>query len=140
MVARLAIGAGARMAPVAKPWSEGHMKPMEQEIRRPEYVPRKHDRAVSSLNCLMAAAGLTVMMLCLLGATAAISAWAVAKLVGLPDFLSLALLVLFEIPVAWTVAWTAGRAWHIERRLAGGKDVDAPIFKVFHYFKSGTAS
>ncbi len=112
---------------------------MEQEIRRPDYVPRKHDRTSSTLNCFMAAAGLTLMMLCMLGAAAAISAWAVAKLFGFPDALLLALVILFEIPVLWVVIWTAGRAWHLERRLAAGKDMDQPIFKMLHYFKRSTA-
>ncbi len=112
---------------------------MEQEIRRPDYVPRKHDRTSSTLNCLMAAAGLTLMMLCMLGAAAAISAWAVAKLFGLPDSLLLAMVILFEVPVLWVVIWTAGRAWHLELRLASGKDMDQPVFKLLHYFGRSAA-
>jgi hypothetical protein len=118
---------------------EGIWEIMEQEIRRPDYVPRMHDRTSSALNCLMAAAGLTLMMLCMLGVAAAISAWAVAKLFGFPDMLLLAFIVLFEIPVVWVVIWTAGRAWHLERRLASGKDMDQPVFKMLHYFKGGSA-
>jgi hypothetical protein len=110
---------------------------MEQEIRRPDYVPRKHDRTSSVMNCFMAAAGLTLMMLCMLGAAAAISAWAVAKLFGLPDSFLLVMVVLFEIPVLWVVIWTAGRAWHLELRLASGKDMDQPVFKLLHYFGRG---
>jgi hypothetical protein len=119
--------------------SEGIWAIMEQEIRRPDYVPRTHDRTSSALNCLMAAAGLTMMMLCMLGVASAISAWAVAKLFGFPDTLLLIFIVLFEIPVVWVVIWTAGRAWHLERRLASGKDMDPPIFKMLHYFRGGSA-
>lgn len=113
---------------------------MEQEIRRPDYVPRNHDRASSTFSCFLAASGLTLMMLCMLGAAAAISAWAVAKLLGLNDALLLVLIALFELPVLWTVIWIAGRAWHLERRLAAGKDMDQPVFKMLHYFKGSTGS
>jgi hypothetical protein len=113
---------------------------MEQEIRRPDYVPRTHDRTSSAFNCFLAAAGLTLMMLCLLGGAAAISAWAVAKLIGLPDSLLLVLVVVFELPVLWIVIWTAGRAWHMERRLAAGKDMDQPVFKMLHYLTRGPVS
>lgn len=108
---------------------------MEQEIRRPDYVPRQHDRTSSSFNCFLAAAGMTAMMLCLLGSAAAISAWALAKLFGFGDQLLLGLVVLFELPVLWVTIWTAGRAWHLERRLASGKDMDQPVFSLFHYFR-----
>jgi hypothetical protein len=111
------------------------MRTMEQELRRPDYVPRQHDRTSSNMNCFLAAAGMTAMMLSLLGSAAAISAWAIAKLLGLNDQFLLALIVLFEIPVLWATIWTAGRAWHLERRLASGKDMDQPVFKLFHYFK-----
>jgi hypothetical protein len=113
---------------------------MEQDIRRPDYVPRTHDRASSAFNCFMAAAGLTLMMLCLLGAAAAISAWAMAKLAGLPNSLLLVLVAIFELPVLWVVIWIAGRAWHLERRLASGKDMDQPVFKLLHYLKGGAAA
>lgn len=113
---------------------------MEQEIRRPDYVPRNHDRTSSAFNCFMAAAGLTLMTLFMLGAAAAISAWAVAKLFGLNDTLLPALVALFELPVLWTVIWVSGRAWHLERRLASGKDMDQPVFKMLHYFRGGTGS
>ena len=113
---------------------------MEQEIRRPDYVPRKHDRASSNFNCFLSAAGLTLMMLCLVGSAAAITGWAVAKLIGLPDSMLLVLVGLLELPVLWLTIWTAGRAWHIERRLAAGKDMDPPVFKMLHYFNKPAGS
>jgi hypothetical protein len=39
--------------------------------------------------------------------------------------------------VLWATGWTAGRAWHVERRLAQHLDVDVPVFKLGHYFKRG---
>jgi hypothetical protein len=111
---------------------------MEQELRRPDYVPRQHDRTSSTLNCFLAAAGMTAMMLCLLGSAAAIAAWAIAKLVGGGDTVLYVLIVLFQLPVLWITVWTAGRAWHLERRLASGKDMDQPVFKLFHYFQKST--
>jgi hypothetical protein len=107
---------------------------MEQEIRRPDYVPRVRDRTSSTLNCFLAALGVTLVTACLFGAAAATSAWAVAKLMGFPDWALYAFLALVAIPVLWLTVWTAGRAWYLERRLASGKDVDNPVFKMVHYF------
>ena len=39
------------------------------------------------------------------------------------------------VPVLWATIWTAGRAWHVERRLEAGLDVDAPVFKLMHYWR-----
>lgn len=111
---------------------------MEQEIRRPDYVPRQHDRTASSLNCALAAIGVTAMTLCLVGSAAVTAVWAIARLsifdASMDTVKILAALVM--IPVVILSIWTAGRAWHLERRLAAGKDVDAPVFKIFHYFRN----
>jgi hypothetical protein len=111
------------------------MVAMEQELRRPEYEPRKHDRAVSDLSCALAAVGVTLMTLCLVGAAAVTSVWAVAKLFGGSDTVIQVLAALVCIPVITLAIWTAGRAWHLERRLARGQDVDIPVFRIFHYFR-----
>jgi energy-converting hydrogenase Eha subunit E len=111
---------------------------MEQEIRRPDYVPRQHDRAASSLNCALAAIGVTLMTLCLVGSAAVTTVWAVAKLFGASDQVVMVLAVVSLIPVLALSVWIAGRAWHLERRLAAGQDVDSPIFSVLHYFKKAT--
>ncbi len=108
---------------------------MEQEIRRPEYVPRKHDRAASALNCALAAIGVTLMTLCLVGSAAVTAVWAVAKLFSASNQTVMILAAFAMIPVLALSIWTAGRAWHLEQRLAAGQDVDAPVFSVMHYFK-----
>lgn len=108
---------------------------MEQEIRRPDYVPRKHDRAASSLNCALAAIGVTLMTLCLVGSAALTTVWALSKLIGVSDTTMLVLAGLIMVPVVALSIWTAGRAWHLERRLSAGQDVDVPVFSIFHYFR-----
>ena len=113
------------------------MTSMEQEIRRPDYVPRQHNRAASSLNCALAAIGVTLMTLCLVGAAALTTVWAISKLMGVSDTVLMVLAVLVTIPVLALSIWTAGRAWHLERRLARGQDVDTPVFGVLHYFRKG---
>ncbi len=113
------------------------MASMEQEIRRPDYVPRQHDRAASSLNCALAAIGVTLMTLCLVGSAALTSVWAVAKLVGVSETTMMVMAAIAMLPVIALSIWTAGRAWHLERRLARGQDVDTPHFGVFHYFRKG---
>jgi energy-converting hydrogenase Eha subunit E len=121
--------------PIAKSAASGHMVGMEQEIRRPDYVPRKHDRAASSLNCALAAIGVTLMTLCLVGAAALTTVWAVSKLLGVSDTTMMVLAGLVSIPVIALSIWTAGRAWHLEQRLARGLDVDTPVFNMLHYFR-----
>lgn len=111
------------------------MADMEQELRRPEYVPRKHDRAVSSMNCAMAAIGLTLMTLCLVGSAALTAVWAIGILIGANQTVFLILSALVAIPVLGLSIWTAGRAWYLERKLSQGADVDKPVFDVFHYFR-----
>ncbi len=121
--------------PIAKTDVKEHMAVMEQEIRRPDYVPRLHDRTASSLNCALAAIGVTLMTLCLVGAAALTTVWAVSKLAGVSDTTMMVLAALVSIPVVALSIWTAGRAWHLERRLARGQDVDTPVFSVLHYFR-----
>jgi hypothetical protein len=111
------------------------MAMMEQEIRRPDYTPRKHDRTSSTFNCLLAALGITAMTFCLVGSAAVTAVWAISKLFGLSDTVILIGAVLVGIPVLWATVWTAGRAWHLERRLAVGQDVDTPVYSLLHYFK-----
>jgi hypothetical protein len=121
---------------VAKSAGKVHMTAMEQEIRRPDYVPRQHDRSASSLNCALAAIGVTLMTLCLVGAAAVTTVWAVGQLFGAGYNAILIGSGLIMIPVLALSIWTAGRAWHLERRLARGQDVDVPVFQVLHYFKN----
>ena len=113
---------------------KGHITTMEQEIRRPDYVPRVRDRSSNTFNCFLAALGITLVTFCLFGAAAITSAWAIAKLMGFPDWALVAFMVIMAIPVLWLTVWTAGRAWYLERRLANGGDVDTPVYKMLHYF------
>lgn len=114
---------------------QGHISAMEQEIRRPDYVPRVQDRTSSTLSCFIAAAGVTLMTLCLLGSAAVVSVWAIANLLGLGQTVMFILIALVMAVVVAITMWTAGRAWYLERRVALGGDVDAPVFKTFHYFQ-----
>jgi hypothetical protein len=108
---------------------------MEQEIIKPESAPKTSSQAFSPLGCFLAAAGVTLLTFCLVGAAAAASVWAFSKLLGLPDNVLLVLLGLVAIPVIAATIWTAGRAWHVERRLAQHLDIDSPVFKMSYYFK-----
>lgn len=92
-------------------------------------------QAFSPFGCFLAAAGVTLLTFCLVGAATAASVWAVAKLVGLPDTLLYGSLVLAAIPVLAGTFWISGRAWHVERRLAQGLDIDTPVFKMGYYFR-----
>ena len=81
----------------------------------------------------MAALGGTLLAL-VFSITSVVSVcWALVTLVGLPQFILWALLVLGLIPVAWATAWTAGRAWHVEQLLEKGGDTDQPAFELGAY-------
>jgi uncharacterized paraquat-inducible protein A len=83
-----------------------HIRGMEQDIIKPQSTPKAGKQAFSSLGCFLAAAGATLLTLTLLGAAAAASAWAFAKLMGFPDSIFYALLVLVAVPVVWATIWT----------------------------------
>jgi hypothetical protein len=108
---------------------------MEQEFLKPETAPKLSSQAFSPFGCFLAAAGVTLLTFCLVGAAAAASVWAFSKLLGLPDTALLVLLGLSTIPVIAATVWTAGRAWHVERRLAQHLDIDTPVFKLSYYFR-----
>jgi hypothetical protein len=111
------------------------MTAMEQEITKPETTPKGGSQAFSPLGCFLAAAGVTMLAATKLGAAMVATVWAVSKLIGFPDTLMYGLMALGAVPVLWATVWTAGRAWHVERRLAQHLDVDQPVFKLGYYFK-----
>jgi hypothetical protein len=126
----------ARRADIAIPEAMAHISAaMDQDIIKPESSPRSASQAFSPLGCFIAAAGVTLLAFCLLGSAALTTVWAFAKLWGLPDAMTLVFIVLSMVPVLWATIWTAGRAWHVERRLAGHMDIDVPVFSLLHYFK-----
>jgi hypothetical protein len=108
---------------------------MEQEILKPSSNPKSGKQAFSPFGCFLAAAGVTLLTFCLVGAAAAASVWAFSQLMGLPNTAAFVLAGLVAIPVLWATIWTAGRAWHVERRLAAHLDVDTPVFRIGYYFR-----
>ena len=112
------------------------MTAMEQELIKPDLAPKASSQAFSPLGCFFAAAGVTLLAFCLWGAAALTTIWAFSKLFGFPDMLTYGLMALGLIPAIIATIWTAGRAWHVERRLAQHQDIDVPVFKLFHYFKN----
>jgi hypothetical protein len=110
-------------------------KNMDQEIIAPETPPKGSAQGFSPFGSFVAAAGATLLMLCFLGSAMVATVWAFAKLIGVPDLAMYAVLALGVIPVVWATVWTAGRAWHVERLLASGKDIDVPVFNLSYYFK-----
>ncbi len=111
------------------------MNPMEQEFIRPDNQPAPSAQALSPFGSFLAAAGATLLTFCLVGAAAAASVWAFSKMIGLPDIVIQVLLVLVAIPVFMATFWVAGRAWHIEQRLARGLDGDTPVFNMMYYWR-----
>lgn len=110
---------------------------MEQEIIKPDTTPKSGSQAFNQFGCTLAAAGATLMILCMTGAAMVATVWAFSKLIGLPDVVMYGFLALGFVPVLWATVWTAGRAWHVEQLLARGADIDVPVFKFNHYFRRG---
>ena len=114
---------------------KAHMAEMETELLTPEKTPPSARHGTGLLGCILAASGSTLSTFCLLGAAAAAATWAIANLLGIPEMMLWGLMALAFIPVLWATVWTAGRAWHVERRLEDGLDVDVPVFSMTHYFR-----
>lgn len=111
---------------------------MEQEIINPDKTPKGMAQALSPVGLVLAALGATLLTLCLLGAAAVASVWAFSKMLGFPDIMIEGLLVLVAIPVLMATFWTAGRAWHVEQRLARGLDADTPVFSTTYYWRKNS--
>ena len=113
------------------------MSAMDQEILKPDSQPQRGSQAFSPLGCFLAASGVTLLAFCKLGAAMVATVWAASKLFGFPDIMMYGLMAIGAVPVIWATVWTAGRAWHVERRLAQHLDIDKPVFKLGHYLKRG---
>lgn len=110
---------------------------MDQDILKPEGKPPVSSQALSPLGCFIAAFGATLLVFTKAGAAMVVTVWAFSKLLGLPEYLMLAVMALGAIPVLWATLWTAGRAWEVERRLARHEDVGTAAFNLGHYFRKG---
>jgi hypothetical protein len=82
----------------------------------------------------LAALGATLLALVFAATSVVAILWATVTLLGLPQFFLWGLAALGVIPVIWAGAWTAGRAWHVERLLEKGGDIDQPAFTLRAYF------
>jgi hypothetical protein len=111
------------------------MPGMSQEIIKPDRSPKPGQQAFSPFGCFLAAAGATLLTFCLVGVACVASVWAFSKMIGLPDVVIEVLLAASAIPVLLATFWTAGRAWHVEQRLAQGLDIDIPVFQMVHYWR-----
>ena len=107
---------------------------MSDDIIRPDPAPAPQSHAMGPFSSFLAAAGIALMSLSMLGAAAAATVWAACRLMGIPDSFLYVFLALAAIPVLWTTIWSAGRAWHVERRLEDGLDIDPPVFRLLHYW------
>ena len=84
---------------------------------------------------LIAALGATILAFVFSSTSVVAVVWALATLLGLPDVVLWILLAFGLVPILWTTLWTAGRAWHVEKLLESGRDVDQPVFKLQAYLK-----
>jgi hypothetical protein len=108
---------------------------MNDEIIRPDAAPAPGQHAMGPFPSFLAAIGVALMAISMLGAASAATVWAASRLMGLPDSFMFGLMALGALPVLWATVWAAGRAFHVERRLEDGLDIDQPVFKLFHYWR-----
>jgi hypothetical protein len=107
---------------------------MTDEIIRPQQAPAPGQHAMGPLSSFLAATGVALMAVSMLGAASAATVWAASRLMGLPDSIMFVLMAIGALPVIWATIWSAGRAWHVERRLEDGLDIDQPVFRLFYYW------
>jgi hypothetical protein len=108
---------------------------MTEEIMRPQVSQPPGQHAMGPFPSFLAAIGVALMAVSMLGAASAATVWAASRLMGLPDTFMYGLMALGALPVIWATIWAAGRAFHVERRLEDGLDIDHPVFKLFHYWR-----
>jgi hypothetical protein len=108
---------------------------MTQEIIPPENIPPQNNQSLGFAGSLMSAVGIGLMMLTMLGSAGAATIWAFGRLFGVPDWMTLPFHAVTGLLVLAVTVWATGRAWHVEKLLMQGKDVDQPVFKLFHYFQ-----
>jgi hypothetical protein len=108
---------------------------MDQEIIRPQAAPGGRSHSIGIIGCLMSAVGVTLMTLTMLGSALAATIWAFCQLFGVPDSIMWVIMAIGAIPVLMASVWTAGRAWHVERRLEQGHDIDPPVFSLTYYLR-----
>jgi hypothetical protein len=111
---------------------------MEQELIKPDMTPKTSSQAFSPVGLFLAATGVTLLAFCLLGAASLTTIWAFSKIFEFGNTITYSLMTIGLIPPVIATIWTAGRAWHVERRLARHEDIDVPVFKLLHYFKKTT--
>ena len=109
---------------------------MTDEIIRPDAPQAPGQHAMGPFPSFLAAFGVALMAISMLGAASAATVWAASRLMGLPDSFMFGLMALAALPVLWAAIWTAGRAFYVERRLEDGLDIDQPVFKLFHYWRA----
>lgn len=108
---------------------------MTNEIIPPDTQPPVARQSIGFIGSLMSAVGIGLMMLTMVGSAGAATVWAFGKLLGFPDWLTLPFYALVAALVLWITVWATGRAWHVERLLERGQDVDVPVFKALYYFQ-----
>lgn len=94
----------------------------------------QNDHRLGIFGMLLSAAGVAMMTITMLGSSAVAVIWSSGKLMGLPDWFLLPFYVAASIGVLWATVWATGRAWHVEKLLESGRDIDVPVFKPFYYW------
>lgn len=108
---------------------------MTHDIIPSETTPPQTSQSLGAAGALMAATGAGLMVLTMLGSAGVATVWAFGKLLGFRDWLVLPFYAITGVAVLWATVWTTGRAWHVEKLLMQGKDIDPPVFKLLHYFR-----
>lgn len=99
-----------------------------------ETAEQQNEHRLGILGMLMSSAGVALMTVTMLGSAAAAVIWSSGNLMGLPDWFLLPFYGAAAAAVLWVTIWATGRAWHVERLLENGRDIDVPVFKALHYW------
>ena len=108
---------------------------MTDEIIPPQNPPPVVSHSLGATGSFLSASGIGLMTLTMLGSAGAATVWAGGKLLGAPNWLLLPFFALVGVGVLWATIWATGRAWHVEKNLEAGRDIDTPVFSLLYYFR-----
>lgn len=109
---------------------------MADEIIPPEKTPASTSQSIGAMGALMSAIGICLLTLSFLGSFLFATIWAFSYLIGMPAWMTYPFYALAALATAWATLWATGRAWHVEKRIESGQDIDTPVFGMLHYFRS----
>ena len=108
---------------------------MTEEIIPPEKVLAPESQSIGILGSMMSAIGICLLTLSFVGSFLFATVWAFSYLLGLPVWLTYPLYAVVALVTLWATIWATGRAWHVEKLIESGRDIDPPRSDALYYYR-----